>query len=220
MNKNISLKCKIAIMAVAIIVAIIFIAMFVLQRSNLVVFVNNDSNIAIGIIDGTLTRHHANITMSNRPVIAANEAMSHGDEMLRFAAAYAPNVSIYYFDATNADGVIDTQHMIKALEWMISNGVEVIAVPLSTRHYLVELREFIEANQNKLRIYASYDNRAQSFDYPAMYHYVIGVGQTRHSYKPNDIIFKTNRIWLLQRQPTSFHGNSYLAIFAAIRNES
>jgi len=205
-------------MAVVIIAAIIFIAVFVLQRSNLVVFVNSDSNITIGIIDDSLTRHHQNIVMSNRPVAAANETMSHGDEMLRFAAAYAPNVGIYYFDATNADGVIDTQHIIKALEWMINNSVEVVVIPLSTRHYSVELRDFIQENQNRLRIYASYDNRAQSFDYPAMYPYVIGVGQTRHSYKPNDIIFKTNRIWLLQRRLTSFHGNSYLAILAAINS--
>ena len=74
-------------MAVAIIVAIIFIAVFVLQRSNLAVFVNNDSNIVIGIIDGSLTHHHANIVMSNRPVIVANEAMSHGNSYLAILAA-------------------------------------------------------------------------------------------------------------------------------------
>ena len=206
-------------MAVVIVIAIIFIVLFVLLRSNLVVFVNSDSNIIIGIIDDSLTRSHPNVVMQNRPSSDTSQATSHGDEMLKFVFAYAPNVGIYYFDATNTEGVIDTEHMLEALEWMISNGVEVVVIPLSARYYSVALRDFIQANQNRLRIYASYDNRTQSFDYPAMYHYVVGVGQTRYSYKPNDIIFRTSRIWLLHRRPMYFHGNSYLAILAAIRYE-
>jgi len=219
MSKNKLLKRKTAIVTAVVIVATILIVLFALHRRSTVVFVNNGSNITIGIIDDSLTMAHPNVIMQNRPSSETSQAMSHGDEMLRFVAAYTPNVRVYYFDATNADGVIDTEHMIEALEWMLNNGVEVVAIPLSTRHYSATLRDFIQANQNKLRIYASYDNRAQSFDYPAMYPYVIGVGQTRYSYKPNDIIFRTNRILLLQRRPMHFHGNSFLAILAAIRYE-
>lgn len=180
------------------------------------VFVNDTDEIIIGIIDDSLSFAHGNVVMSNKTLTEIDEIKSHGDNMLEFLIAYAPNVKVYYYDATNEEGVINTGNMILAFEWLMKQDVSIIVAGLSSNYYSEELKNYLQENQNNFYVYASYNNLEQSIDYPAMYPTVIGCGKTRSTAKSNDMLYRTSKIILLSMKPKLYNGNSFLSLMAAI----
>ena len=125
---------------------------------------------------------------------------------------------MYYFDASNNEGKIETKGIIEGLEWMVDNSVEKVNISLSTKTMNNELKSWIK-DHNEILIYASYNNRINSYDYPAMYPKVYASGtDSRINYKDIDIKYKNNNIIILPNVFKIYHGNSYLSIISMLNN--
>lgn len=202
-------KKNILIGLVIVVIAISF------SLYNLEILKPVNKNGEIGIIDGNLTIQHKNI-IGNSDIVKSDH-VSHGDKMLEFANIYSPDSTIYYYDAVDNYGTINTETIISGLEWMKKNDVRIVNVSLSSSSYSEELENYILENSDELQIYASYNNVLQSFDYPAMYEGVKGVGkETRIEYKDGDISYKKNCVIVLNKIEI-FYGNSFLSLIEALK---
>lgn len=71
-------------------------------------------------------------------------------------------------------------------------------------------------NSDRMKIYVSYNNLKNSFDYPAMFPGTIGVGTT--GTKDTDRIFVSNRIIIWGKNGISeYEGNSFLTPYVMIK---
>lgn len=147
-------------------------------------------NDAIGIIDGNISKKNANITYSIKKKNKSIEP-THGDKLVKFLNSICDNPSIYYYDASNEDDDITTEGIINGLEWMVKNNVEKVNISLSSKEYSDELNNWISLHKDVIKIYASYNNLINSYDYPAMYDYVIASGSNKNiEYKDIDFNYK------------------------------
>lgn len=198
---------------------IIFICflVFVLYIYNIEIVITEQicNNIKIGIIDGERSIIDERI-VSNRLNVIKNDDY-HGDAMIEFGLKYSPKAQIYYFDAKNNEGIIDTNSIIDGLNWMIENNVDIVNISLSTSKYSEELELFIKEHISNITIFASYNNLVESNDYPAMYEGVIGVGKASEiKFKSLDISYKSSKIILKNNFLKIYNGNSYLALMESI----
>lgn len=172
-----------------------------------------DNKIEIGIIDSSISSLNRNKVFEiNRK--DKNEDESHGNEMVNFALNFSPNAKIYYYDAS-IDGKINDNSIKKGLSWMKEKGIRIVNISLSSTRFSNELESYInEFVEGGGIIYASYNNKKSTFDYPAQYTNVVGVG-TKSVVKSKhiDSIYSTSRIFLNGK---IYLGNSYLSLTEAI----
>lgn len=151
----------------------------------------------------------------NQNTILSNDK-THGDEMVQFAKEYAPEIEIYYYNATSSDGKIHSENILSALEWMKENNIKYVNISLSSARYNRQIEEWINNNKDII-IYSSYNNLEQSADYPSMYDNVIASGiKNRIPKKDIDLIYKSNKIKLKHNLSKTYQGNSYLSIYSTI----
>lgn len=207
-----------------IIVSIVFLIVgirCITEDIKLILPIKDDDQKMYGIIDGTLSMGHCNVIKSNTE-IEKKSKLSHGDELLQFMYELNPNNMFYYYDAeTDKDKGILSESIINGLNWMLENNVNVVSISLSSKYYSHELENWILQNSGKIKIYASYSNTANTFDYPARYERVVGVG-TIGTPKPGkeDVIYKTNNLIMITSKLKFYKGNSYLAPYTMIKQNN
>lgn len=185
-----------------IVVAVWFNFVFILAPSEI-------EGVSIGMIDFDICGSYENIICN---VDEKSEVLTHGDFMLDFLDKNNFEGTVYYFDASDSTGKISTKRIIEGLEWMDENDVKSVSISLSSSYYDAEFEKWLEEHQH-MSIYASYNNRENSSDYPAMYASVIASGKRSDiQYKDNDRIYRSNKIVVLNKGVYYYEGNSFLAI--------
>ena len=199
-------------------IILITVGLLVFHVSSTYLFVSSKNCVVhepIGIIDGSLSAAHENITLGNVETYVDTE--THGDLMLRFAGHFSVD-QLYYYDAT-IDGTITSETIIAGLDWMKSHGVKYVNISLSSKNYSEELNAWITANKDIVTVYASYNNIAQSADYPAMYENVIGSGtDQRFVNAEKDRLYHSSNIIVDGKFHNVFCGNSYLTIWTMLQD--
>lgn len=181
--------------------------------------ISNETEKVYGIIDGVLNIEHSNIIKSNGSEEITSEMM-HGDTVLKFMDNVASEISFYYYNAETADG-ISSKSIVDGLQWMLENDVDAVSISLSSKYYSEELEDWIEQNSNKMTIYASYSNEANTFDYPARYDGVIGVGTVDTPEIGNkDVVYRTNNLVTITSKLKIYKGNSFLAPYTMIHQNN
>ncbi|CDE42591.1 putative uncharacterized protein [Clostridium sp. CAG:411] len=169
-----------------------------------------------GIIDGHLSQKYSCIYDSKN--VKHVKKYTHGDSILEFLSAYSPDTEYYYYDAQEKKQY-SSSVIIDGLEWMKDRKVKFVSISLSSKFYSEELQEWINANKNKVIVYASYNNELNTLDYPAGYKGVIGIGSSKKiKRKSNDVIFRTNRIVAFFNGIRYYEGNSYLTPYVMLRD--
>jgi hypothetical protein len=185
--------------------------------SNAVIIIKNTNcKYRVGIIDTSLSSKHDNVVYNENANFSSN-INTHGDEMINFLFDCQENVDLYYFDATNEDGLINTDKLIEGLDWMTTNSVKRVNLSLSNRIKHNELETWI-LKHDEIEVYASYNNKINSLDYPAMYEGVYASGSdSRIKYKDLDFKYTSNRILILSNVFKIFNGNSYLSVLSMLK---
>lgn len=184
-----------------------------------IVPIDNNSNKTFGIIDGSLFNKHNNITKIHSAISNVVSSKQHGDNVLEFLNNVAPNVPFFYYNA-EIDGEITSENIIDGLQWMVESNVDCVAISLSSKCYSEELENWISHNSDKIEIYASYNNTLNSFDYPAQYESVIGVGTSEVvNSKDIDVLYKSNNIIVMSFGIKRYSGNSYLTPYTMLKRE-
>lgn len=199
-------------------VSIVVIIFIILSKNIIITGVKSPVPAVCGIIDGAISDEHQNIIETN-VITLSEDSKQHGDKVINFMSSIAPACMFYYYNA-EIDGKITTASLISGLQWMKDNKVERVAISLSSRYYSDELEAWIADNSSEIKIYASYSNIANSFDYPAQYDGVIGVGTNDVlKNKENDILYKSCNIIAFTLKPGIYSGNSYLTPYAMITSD-
>lgn len=171
-----------------------------------------------GIIDDKLSKKYAGVTVINRDNEPKNTNKSHGDQLVTFIQNNYSNYNIYYYNA-EFDSKITSDSIINGLNALRDKGVDRINISLSSKIYSNEIQEWIHANED-VRVYASYNNSVNTYDYPAMYDGVIASGENQKGikYKDIDIKYKSKKILSLNKIGI-YKGNSYLSIISMLENK-
>lgn len=202
-------KRKLFIAIIVVLITMLILAFY----CNIVV--KTDCKTAIGIIDTDLTKCYDNIIYSSENIIAANKK-THGDLLLQFLENCQDNLQIYYFNACYDNKKINSKKIIEGLEWMSQHNVKRVNISLSSKRQNDELREWLLVHKD-IKIFASYNNRLNSADYPAMYNTVIGSGSdNRIKYKSIDIGYKSDKIITLHKGIHYYKGNSFLSVLSML----
>lgn len=206
------MKKKVIPVSIAVMIFTIF------SKNIIITSVSHPVSAVCGIIDGAISDNHQNIVETNVTTLSVGSEQ-HGDKVINFMDSIAPSCTFYYYNA-EIDGKITTASLISGLQWMKDNNVERVAISLSSRYYSEELEAWIEDNSSEIKIYASYSNVANSFDYPAQYDGVIGVGTNDVlTKKENDILYKSCDIIAFTLKPGIYSGNSYLTPYAMLTSD-
>ncbi len=201
-----------------VLVTCIVVLSYIYNKFIVVKSISNSDKVIIGIIDGRLSKNYDNVltNISNR---VNSSIKTHGDELIVFANKYYTDLNIYYYDASNVNGVVDTKGIISGLEWMKQKGIRHINISMSSNKFSNKLQNYIENNQDELKVFASYHNLEQTLDYPAMYDNVIASGKkSRIIFKNNDIEYRSNNIVLISKDIKRYSGNSFLSIITMIHD--
>lgn len=205
-------KVIVCIMILAVVIALL------VHTYNRYIYVNYTSlNLVhhkVGIIDGNLQKKYECIVDTN--IKEFDQKESHGDEILGFLEDVS-DLDIYYFNACDDKGKINSSKILEGLQWMKNNEVSFVDISLSSRKYSKEIDIWIKENKDKLIVYASYNNQKESSDYPAMYKYVKGSGINEEVMDDKkDIIYKTNEIIVNRKK--KIEGNSFLSIITLLND--
>lgn len=186
-----------------------------LLNSYFTVINTKDCRDRIGIIDTKLSKNYEGVIFSDNTRLN-NFEKTHGDEMLSFLFKCQNNAELYYYDASSDEGVISTNSIIEALNWMANNSVSRVNLSLSNKIKHEELQSWILEHKN-IKVYASYNNKLNSYDYPAMYNNVYGSGSnTQINYKNIDFQYKNSNIIIFPNIFKLYKGNSYLSIISML----
>ena len=195
-------------------ILLIIISIFILTKMYVIVIPKRNSE-KIGIIDGKYTLEYDNVVYN----ISSDESLeeqTHGDKILDFAEKISNGLNIYYYDASNQDGIINTENILKGLNYMKNNDVKKINLSISSKKYSADIQKWINDNTD-IEIYASYNNLINSKDYPAMYENVYGCGKKVDiKFKDSDYIYSSNKIIIFPNIFQTYKGNSYLSIYNTI----
>lgn len=199
-----------------VIFSILFIAFFAFSKSTVIVYETKCRD-KVGIIDENLSNKLEKVYYHQKTMFDSN-INTHGDNLIEFIFKCQQSVDLYYYDATNERGKIDTEQIIAGLEWMIEQSVEKVNISLSNKIKHDEIQKWIN-NHPQIEVFASYNNRYNSFDYPAMYDNVIGSGcGNQIKYKDIDKIYKSNTIFIISNMKF-YKGNSYLSVLSMLKNK-
>lgn len=176
----------------------------------------------IGVIDGSISKSYKEVVVFESFVDnSIHQQTDHGDNMIDFAKKINPKIKMYYYNATNGDNKITSEAIIEGLEWFKKNNVRTVNMSLSSTLYSPELDQYLQLNKDNFDFFASYNNRKSSFDYPAMYEPVVGVGVDDVVVKKEkDVLYHTNEIILPSNDFQSFKGNSFLSLYQAIKHSN
>lgn len=193
---------------------LIFVTLF--SYNHIIVDYNDFSNVdvKVGIVDDALSTESKCVIEKNNKRLSKNT--SHGDTLLDFIED-ASNIQVYYYDALNKNGKIDSESIIDGLEWLKSKDVTFINISLSSKKISKKLEKWLNENP-KIKVFSSYHNNIQSADYPSMYNNVTGSGVNSIVMDGDkDKIYRTNRIFL-PKKGKFYHGNSYLSILTMLEH--
>ena len=186
--------------------------------SNVNIISINSTYDVYGLIDTNLTTKYTGLVVYQTQSNIKHSKTTHGDKMVNFIKKIAPNSNIYYYDATDENGEIKTKNIIDGLEWMINNNIKKVNISLSSKEYNETLETWLKVHRDNIQVFASYNNQLNTFDYPAMYDYVIGSGNGKKIfYKDIDQIYKSDLI-LINKKLKLYRGNSYLSIVTMVSN--
>lgn len=165
-----------------------------------------------GVIDGRITKLYNDFKYFNNRVVNEKEE-THGDYMCKFIYNLYKDYNIYYYNA-ELEGKITEDSIISGLEWMKEKGIRKVNISLSTKKYSDKLENWIKENNNLVTVFASYSNEKNTYDYPAMYKYVVGTtGIAGSPIKDNDIEYSSNYI-IDMVNFEYYKGNSYLSLIS------
>lgn len=175
----------------------------------------------VGIIDEDLSmisEKKVQVYCYNKLEPNLENQSTHGDQLMDFVESFSPNINIYYFSAYDPiRGTITEEKILEGLIWMNENDVKNINISLSSKAYSENLETRLSDFEN-MNIYCSYNNLANSLDYPASYNQVIGVGKINNSNKTTiKRAYSTNKILVINNfESKYFEGNSFLSLLTAI----
>lgn len=171
---------------------------------------------SVGIIDGNISIKHDNIIYSENTYIN-NKTITHGDEMIQFIHNCQSDIEVYYYDASDQNGEVYTDSIIEGLEWMLSNNIKRVNISMSNKVKHDLLQNWISEHK-EIKVFASYNNKLNSYDYPAMYAGVYASGSSRKiNYKEIDINYCSNNILVINYGIKIYHGNSFLSVHSMLR---
>ena len=128
------------------------------------------------------------------------------------------NFKIYYFSA-EVDGKINSKSIIRGLNELINKNVKKINISLSSKIYSDDLQNWIREHKD-IKIYASYNNRINTYDYPAMYEEVIASGEYNEITKFKEIDVKYRSQNIIGLTPLKkYSGNSFLSLVSMFDNK-
>jgi ribonuclease HI len=211
-----SKKVRIRTIKIVSLIVVVVIIGFAYINNEFIFLSKVNTNAVIGVIDGRLTRESEIVIKTNKEVTTEKtEELNHGDLIVNFIQK-ASDADVVYYDASDSNGKISTQSIIEGLNWMKENDVKYVNLSLSSSKYSDDLQEWINDN-NQIHVYASYNNIANSFDYPAMYKNVIASGNNREVIKKeNDIYYNTNKVIVNWQIFNPYIGNSYLTLITIL----
>lgn len=179
--------------------------------------INSNTRLIYGVIDGSLNAEHSNVVETNA-FVGDDDTILHGDSVLEFIERISPRSSVYYYNAEDESN-ITTDAILEGLEWMLDKKVDCVTISLSGKRYSEELEEWITRHCDDIKVYASYNNLLNTFDYPAQYDKVIGVGTNELlNGKDMDVLYRTHEIIVLSGGIKIYSGNSYLAPYTMLKN--
>lgn len=186
---------------------------------NYVIITNTICNEAVGILDGRLSKVYDNIELGNQNATLEKKS-THGDEMIKFAKACQENIIIYYYDASDENGIIHKENIIAGLNWMYESKIKKINISLSSKQKSKELEKWIIEHKD-VKVFVSYNNNRNTYDYPAMYEGTVASGSDpRILYKSTDVQYCSNKIILFNtRKIAYFKGNSYLSVYSMLKSK-
>ncbi len=198
------------------------VSIFIIILSKLpIIFYSQQSldNNKFGIIDGNVSKMYNNISYINIDTDNCNKK-THGDYLCEFINNIYKDYHIYYYNA-EINGYISDEGLLNALNWMKKKGITKINISLSSKIYSSNIQQWILNNKSSINIFASYSNKSNSYDYPAMYYGVTGsIGNYDNSVfsiKKIDKIY--NSYYILDiRNFTYYKGNSYLSLVSMFSN--
>lgn len=102
---------------------------------------------------------------------------------------------------------------------MKNRGVKKINISLSSKIYSDDLQNWVSEHQD-IKIFASYNNKINTYDYPAMYEGVVASGKYNDviKFKENDVKYNSMDIigiFSLKK----YSGNSFLSLISMFENE-
>lgn len=163
-----------------------------------------------GIIDGYLSELQYNNIIYSSDAFSVQE--THGDQLIKFSNCKNFSGEIFYYAAVDNNGKITNTSIIEGLEWMLKNNVYYVNISLSSKKYSEKLENWILEHPN-VKIYCSYNNQENTFDYPALYEMTIASGSSKKiNYKKNDVRYRTNLILIYNDGLHWFKGNSFLSL--------
>lgn len=182
----------------------------------MVLVIHTDCLDSVGIIDGNLSIKYDNINYSEN-ICFDSKNITHGDEIIQFILNCQSNIEVYYYDASNQDGEVYNDSIIQGLEWMLNNNVKRVNISMSNKVKHDSLQNWIEEHK-EIRVFASYNNKLNSYDYPAMYAGVYGSGSNKKiSYKDIDINYCSNDILVINNGIKVYYGNSFLSVLTMLK---
>lgn len=191
-------------------IAILYLLFF---EYRLVFKVNNNKK--VGIIDGEYSCILKNANYNTKPKSNVEEP-THGDLMLQFLDVVSENLEVYYYDASLEEGKINTAGILDGLNYLKQKEVDIINMSISSKFYSSDIEKWLKENPN-IKVFASYNNLANSVDYPAMYESVYGTGKKVDiDYKSIDYTYFTNKIIVFPNIFKVYEGNSYMSLYNAI----
>lgn len=212
-DKNI--KRKIVLILVA------FLLLSVIVLSNDVTYIIGSYNgqiEKIGIIDDCLTSIYSDKVFYYGELYE-NDKKTHGDELVQYIIKRGYSGEVYFYSALNKYGDVDSDSIIEGLEWMKEHNIKRVNISLSSKRKSNELQEWIKDNE-EVQIYCSYNNKDNTYDYPAMLAGVTASGANKYiEYKPNDCKYNSNRIVIFNKGIHLFYGNSYLSMETLLTHE-
>lgn len=165
----------------------------------------------IGIIDDSLLSRKTNVIYQGE-IVSKSSSYSHGETLLKYLKDKDFTGKIYYFSAQNQSGKIDSESLVKGLNWLKGNGVKKINISLSSKNKSELVEKWINDNPEIL-IFCSYNNQINSYDYPAMFDRVIASGSnSKIKYKENDKHYCSNKLLIINKGIHFYNGNSYLSL--------
>lgn len=144
--------------------------------------VKNGKTIQIGIIDSCISpeiQNKYNIVQVNDIVgVKTDNNITHGSMILSIISKNVPNCEIFYCSVLNEKCNGKIQDVANAIDWCISNKVDIITMSFATLTDDDQIRKSVEeAIKSNIIITASCVNLSDVVCYPAMYNGVISVSE-------------------------------------------
>jgi hypothetical protein len=210
-------KRKKGIVQVIVIIVIIVFANYVHSNYIIKIEKKNLNSRKYGIIDDALYSKRKDVIYLNS-VYDEQESFSHGEELCDFIRDNYKNYSIFYYNA-EINGEINSKGILNGLDKLESMGVKRINISLSSKIYSDDIQNWV-TNHADIAVYASYNNKMNSYDYPVMYDGVIASGVSGEvvDFKKNDVKYKTKKI-ISAFSLKLYSGNSYLSLISMLEDK-